>query len=292
MHVSHHHKYWFTIIEVLVALVSTGIWVLAIMGAIQTATRTMTMTRSQVVAINLAREWIEAVFNKRDTNRQLFPSKKDQCRLANSTSSTGTNCENDARFWSRVWPDWWEFSTLSSSPILRGMSSQDNTQLNWPFKFHPIASADAIEWFFNNNFNPQKKLVYIPSTRYVSTNLDCLHAGNYYEEKLPLNEFQVCLVNGKRWPCGTLDSSCNWTPATWAQINTKYGQFRRYITTQGIIKKDANSTDLALNCVSGSTVGCGDSSPKELRFCSIVDYVVDNSARRVELCSVITNFAK
>lgn len=286
MHISRHHKNWFTVIEVLVALVATGIWVLAIMGAIQTATRTMTMTRSQVVAINLAREWIEAVFNKRDTNRQLFPSKKDQCRLANSTSSTGTNCENDARLGSKSWPDWWAFTTATTNqPLLRSMTSQDNTQVNWPFKFHPVIFVNSLAWFTGKNYNPIKNFTLVGN---VASNLPCWMwlQGNIK------NELQVCLVNGKRWPCGTLDSSCAWTAATGAQINTKYGQFRRYITTQGIINKNDNA-DFSNDCVSGwADSKCADGSPKELRFCSIVDYIVDSSARRVELCSVITNFAK
>ncbi len=286
MYLSHYRKYWFTIIEVLIGLIATGIWVLAIMWSIQSGSRIMTMTRAQVVATNLAREWIEAVFNKRDTNRLLFPSKKDQCRLANSTSSTGTTCENDTRIGSRSWPDWWAFSgstNTTNQPLLRSIISQDNTQVNWPFKFHPVIFVNSLAWFTGKNYNPIKSFTRAGN---VASKGWCWTPENIK------NELQVCLVNGKRWPCGTLDDSCNWTSTAGAQINTKYGQFRRYITTQGIINKN-NNTDFSNDCTSGwAEAKCADGSPKELRFCSIVDYIVDSSARRVELCSVITNFEK
>lgn len=287
MSLSRRYLHSFTMIEVLVALVATGIWVLAIMGAIQSATKTMGSTRSQVIATNLAREWIEAVFNKRDTNRQLFPSKKDQCRLANSTSWTSTSCQDDAWFWSKSGPDWWAFSSsinTNNQPLLRSMTSQDNTQLNWPFKFHPVVFVNSLPWFTGKNYNPKKDFL-LEGTR--ASNISCW----IWPQADIKNELQVCLVNGKRWPCGTLDSLCNWTATSGAQINTKYGEFRRYITTEGIINKNTN-TDSSDSCTKGSDTNCGDSSPKELRFCSIVDYIVGGGARRVELCSVITNFEK
>ncbi|MEI7477574.1 MAG: hypothetical protein WCJ81_03505 [bacterium] len=59
----------------------------------QYASKVTSTTKSQVVAINLAREGIESIIHMRDTNWKLFSSKKDACRLA-SLPETGSVCED------------------------------------------------------------------------------------------------------------------------------------------------------------------------------------------------------
>ena len=54
-------------------------------------------SRQRVIALNLAREGIEAVYQIRNTNRQRRSSKKDQCRLKTNPMVDEANpgCEDD-----------------------------------------------------------------------------------------------------------------------------------------------------------------------------------------------------
>jgi hypothetical protein len=58
-------------------------------------------TRQRVIAINLAREWMEAVYQMRDTNRTRWAWVKDACRLKIDPLVDEWNdnrCMNDTRF--------------------------------------------------------------------------------------------------------------------------------------------------------------------------------------------------
>jgi prepilin-type N-terminal cleavage/methylation domain-containing protein len=91
-------KKGFTLIELVIGLVLIGVGLISIMSLLQYSTRVTNTTKAQIVATNLAREGIEMVFNKRDTNRRIYSSKKDACRLVNKTQTATTTCENETRF--------------------------------------------------------------------------------------------------------------------------------------------------------------------------------------------------
>jgi len=53
-------------------------------------------TRERTVAINLAREWVEAMYQIRDTNRHRRAGKKEECRLKmDPLSNNDEECNND-----------------------------------------------------------------------------------------------------------------------------------------------------------------------------------------------------
>lgn len=289
----------FTLIETIIALVMVGIGVLAILSAIQYAVRAMNMTRSQVVATNLARDMIEVVYNKRDSNRQAFPSKKDECWLASRTPSNASNCEAYGWFWSKEWlsdanplnrrifP-----SNIAWETVLRSVWWQNSIDNNGSMVFWPVLLAKDFPWFTESNFFPDTWIEALQNdlnpklVKYRWTTI----------RKELLNGFRLCSVNNSRlWMCWSFNGSRVRTPNPNATAKTKYWQFRRYVSTNGIIDKNTN-TDVSDLCVSWESVAnwvpCWGDWPKELRFCGIVDYSWEWPARRVQLCSVITNFVE
>lgn len=72
-----HKKNWFTLAEVLSVCVVFAIMILAIIWAISRAYSFMGNIRLKVRATNFAREWIEMMYNIRDTNRRKCSWKKD-----------------------------------------------------------------------------------------------------------------------------------------------------------------------------------------------------------------------
>ena len=71
----------FTLIEVVFVAVVVSISLVSILYAINYALENVKSTKQRVIAINLAREGMEWIYQIRDTNRLIWPAKKDECRL-------------------------------------------------------------------------------------------------------------------------------------------------------------------------------------------------------------------
>ncbi|MFA7717496.1 MAG: prepilin-type N-terminal cleavage/methylation domain-containing protein [Candidatus Absconditabacterales bacterium] len=93
-----HRKSGFTIWEVLVVVVVISIGILAIVALLTYGFNFVQKSRQNVVAINLAREGVEAVYQIRDTNRRRWSGSKDACRLkTNPLLDEGDEgCANDS----------------------------------------------------------------------------------------------------------------------------------------------------------------------------------------------------
>ena len=74
-------KKWFTLVEALVVCSLFATMVLWIVLGINRAYMFLDNTRLSVRASNLAREWVEIVYNIRDSNWMQSPSEKDKMRL-------------------------------------------------------------------------------------------------------------------------------------------------------------------------------------------------------------------
>lgn len=64
------HKSWFTFIEVIIAITVFAIGVLAVLRLITQNLVTLDNTEARTTATFLAKEWIELVYNMRDSNNQ------------------------------------------------------------------------------------------------------------------------------------------------------------------------------------------------------------------------------
>lgn len=90
----------FTIREILVVIVVISVGLLSVVVVLTNGMRYVQKTRQKVVALNLAREWMEAVYQIRDTNRTRRAGVKDQCWLKiNPLVDEWTErCNDDTRF--------------------------------------------------------------------------------------------------------------------------------------------------------------------------------------------------
>lgn len=74
-------KRGFTLWEILVIVVVISVWMMSIISLLTYGLSYVQKSRQRIIAINLAREWIEAVYQIRDTNRQRWAGRKEECRL-------------------------------------------------------------------------------------------------------------------------------------------------------------------------------------------------------------------
>lgn len=241
------HKKGFTLIELAVWTLLIGIWLTSIVNVLQYATRLTNSSKSEVVAINLAREGIETVFNIRDSNWKMFSSKKDQCRLSSQPDYTNATCEDLTRLHNQAW---WQFYYLKS-----------------PFK-----NIAFFTW--ENILTP--------------TSGALLVVENKWNDAWISTWYRMCFFDASGSVSGYWDA-CN--SASNGQFDTKYGRYYRSIEIKWLYLKWWIPWWTPLTCTKWSDAWCGTSAAKELRFCSRVDYYF-GIARRVELCSAITNFEK
>lgn len=81
MHIEKKHIKWFTLMEVVLVCTVFAIMVVGIIGAINRAYTYMWNIKLQVRATNFAREWVEMMYNIRDTNWRRYSWLKDIHRL-------------------------------------------------------------------------------------------------------------------------------------------------------------------------------------------------------------------
>ncbi len=95
-------KKWFTLVEVIIVCTLFAMFVIWIILWINRAFSFMNDTRLRVISSNLAREWVEMMYNIRDTNRRKYSWEKDKHWLergsdtqqfTNLIYSIGTNQE-------------------------------------------------------------------------------------------------------------------------------------------------------------------------------------------------------
>ena len=182
-------------------------------------------TRSKLIAIELAREWMEAVYNIRDTNWTRWSWKRDQCWLKNDPlkDSNSEGCQDDPWIWSGEW---------------YVVKQEGSTQRYWMLSW--------VSWQLNI-------FDWIDSTD---------------------RKFQLC-NNWKYW------YSCSWSISN---SDLKQWRYFRWIYTLWLIDKQ---NDTYLSC--SNWTSCWDSSAKELRFCSIVQFF-NWKVGQVKFCWVLTNF--
>lgn len=128
------HQSWFTLIELLWAMLIISIALLSIFTLLRVAIDFTNKSRQETIAINLAREGVEAVYQRRNTNRLRWSNERDTYRL----------CEDNA---CANWLQWWKLysiNTLSWSFTSIGAWTTDNSLLTWNW------SNQGQDWSTNN----------------------------------------------------------------------------------------------------------------------------------------------
>jgi type II secretory pathway pseudopilin PulG len=121
--------HWFTIIELLAAIIIISLALLSILWLLNIAVTYTNKIRQETIAINLAREGIEWVYNRRNTNwlRQSWEKDKNRLNIDNQTLGSGNRFQ---------W--WWALYRLSYIPTPYGKIT--TYQRMWTI------SDDSILW--------------------------------------------------------------------------------------------------------------------------------------------------
>lgn len=91
-----HRKTGFTMVEIILILVVISTALIGIITGVTKTTRYVSEMRQRTLAMNLAKEGIEIMYQIRDTNWERWSANKDQCWLkADPMFDDGDGCEND-----------------------------------------------------------------------------------------------------------------------------------------------------------------------------------------------------
>ncbi len=136
----------FTIREILVIIVIVSVGLLSVVVVLTNGMNYVQKTRQKIIALNLAREWMEAVYQIRDTNRTRRAWVKDSCWLKINPLFddyepfvwSTPSCNNDIRFG-------------SGSYVLQRLTTggQEYFALTGPFLpwLDLTYGIDVISWF-------------------------------------------------------------------------------------------------------------------------------------------------
>lgn len=251
--------FWFTLVELLIWLVFISIGLLSVISLMRSAITHTDRAKQDVLAINLAREGIEAVYVVRDTNRLRRSGKRDANWLCASPDidSTANNCG----IWLSSQPHWFlwhrryvngdvlpDFQTMASAPVL---DLSDG-----------LGSWESKRWIYYVSWSQGTEQQFSPNLRLwlnVTTPLSGFTNEGFYRSIVNKWLFQK-------------DTNVTW----WRAIAS-------CITWTGTY------TAISITWASIPNQSCGDSRPKEFRFCSRVEYWKQLKGK-VELCGIITNY--
>lgn len=134
-------KSGFTLWEVLIIIVVISVGLLSVIVVLTDGMKYIQKTRQKIIAINLAREGMEAVYQMRDTNRTRRAWVKDTCRLKNNPliDEWSLGCADDLRF-------------TSGAYVLQRLTTwgQEYFALTWPLAtwLNLDDGADTGDWQF------------------------------------------------------------------------------------------------------------------------------------------------
>lgn len=145
-------KSWFTLIETIIAILIFSIWILTILVVISKNVLTADRIKNKTTATFLAKEWIEIIYNQRDTNLDKW--------LAWNCTKTNSNYECIDKFWvGKYYKTWvnlsgWINITTSNS------SNQDNLLYFHEWKIKDSVWAPILSGFWYDYNTDWKKTIF------------------------------------------------------------------------------------------------------------------------------------
>jgi hypothetical protein len=249
-------KNWFTMLELILVCTVFALLVSGIILAINRTYVFMNNTKVQIRATNLTREWMEMMFNIRDTNRRKCSWEKDRFWLylgsgvANEEGCLTNNGSNDYIFqkWIYTIKEW----------------RKNNGTWDWFIYAEQLKDIDTdteieefyeLEWFFKDDdvYNKAR------SWAIVSFTWTYLYLS-----------WSVASWDTLRWEIWDL---------LWEGVT-----FYRIVRIYGIYDKNGAPEDLV------DSTNLHNSDPKEMRFCVKTFYKMGVWHHSSELCSIMTNF--
>ena len=245
-------KNWFTMLELIFACTVFAMLVSGIVLAINRSYTFMNNTKVQIKATNLAREWVEMMFNIRDTNWRKCSWQKDRfwLYLGSGANTPTRNFEEECD------PNWKTFKEWIYA-IKEGEVGNDRFIYAEPLSVTNLDKFYSLDedWFFASSYDSIRDKTRITFTweyRYRS------------------------------WSAET------WAEVTWDIADSLWNgvEFYRIARIYGIYCKTANIPDQPVD-----TINCNKASdPKEMRFCVKIFYKLGVWIHSSELCSIMTNF--
>ena len=142
------NKNWNSIIEVILVIVIVTIWIIWAYGVLNSWQKLAVTSENKIKAINIAREWMEASSNIRDTNWIKFPSDYLNCW---ATKDYNWNC-----IWNSTPPFIlsWSYILIQSWALwyLTWLTANADT-LSWSGYMQKFPVYFDAEWLISQNFN-------------------------------------------------------------------------------------------------------------------------------------------
>lgn len=270
----------FTLIEVLVVVFVLSMGVLVIMQGINKTTTYISETAQRTIALNLAKEGLEAMYNIRNTNWRRRSDSRDRCWLkANPMVDEGNpGCEDDR------WFGW-----IDRHYIEKDVQHQNYyvVPINWDTRINPVGPrwSNGLDYeaeFFNSSTRLQGQLNVLTQVAQIK-NYNDVH-----------RKYAVHFLDGERISHEEFLRAIARDPAAVQREEKQYWTYWRFVTVGGLYDKnnvDYQNAGLVCKNWLDDSGKCWDSSPKELRFCSIVLYTAPYRGM-VHICSIMTNFLK
>lgn len=246
------NKKWFTLVEVLFVCSIFAIMVVWIILAINRSYSFMNNVRLQVRATNFAREWVEMMFNIRDTNRRKYSWKKDEFRLCLDDDDDFT-CNESISEW---------LYRIEENSVWNSFHYGNDRYIKLS-KIGAISESDKDnfynDWFWDDSFTTQRSWTQILFTWTYS------YLSWWYQD----------------------DWTWTWEQMTWSieDLLWNEAEFYRLVRVYGIYCKNSNNSNSTSSCANKL-------DPKEMRFCVKVFYRNLSVPHSTELCSIMTNFEK
>ncbi len=143
-----HRPSWFTLIELIWAVLIISVALLTILGMLRVAVNFTNKSRQETVAINLAREGMEAVYHRRNTNRLKWSGERDKYWLC-----IDNNCS--AWFqWGAIYKSFlgdsvgfvqWDTFNITDSVII-WLQDQSTYLLSWSY-FLSWTTPDGADFY-------------------------------------------------------------------------------------------------------------------------------------------------
>lgn len=266
-------KKGFTLVEILIVIFVISMGLILIIRGMSETHRYLSETAQKTIALNLAKEGIEAVYNLRNSNWRKWSDKKNECWL----NVNKEECDEYSR------------KLTDNQMRIFGMSDGDTCVYQYNLWYGPIKIGTT------NGFLPEGSDI----SQRIRDDKEA-RFKNFEENRSPKNNQQYKLVyyRGKRIPLWNIsghergfyhgewigNQNC---PDEYMEKNTSPWEYSRVITIHGLYDKE---TKKQLSCTyDHHDKECNSSSPKELRFCSTVFYTKPYQWV-VNICSIMTNF--
>ena len=266
-------KKGFTLIEILIVIFVISMGLILIIRGMSETHRYLSETAQKTIALNLAKEGIEAVYNLRNSNWRKWSDKKDECWLnvdkENCDKSTHKLTYNQMRIFGMSDGDTCvSYNLWSYEPIkvetTNGFKSQYG-DISQRIRDDKDARFKNLQEYMSPKNNQEYKLVYYRGKRIPLWSIYRPERGYYDGERLG-------------------NQHC---PSEYIEKNTSPWEYSRVITIHGLYDKESKKQ---LSCTYDHyDKECNSSSPKELRFCSTVFYTKPYQWV-VNICSIMTNF--